>query len=277
MTAAGHGGWILADIGNSRAKLVWLAGGARSVDRLFQDSTKSWDERLTLPTDRIAGQKAALAGWLEGKTISGIWLASVHPEALKTLAGLLDDVLAGHEGADVDGALLTSALDVDVPNRLDFPERTGVDRALAVRAALRLNDQQGPGVVVLCGTAMTVERVDAEGTWLGGAIAPGYRIAASALHQGTAGLIQVGPVGQAPLAHGAETKSAIEAGLFWGQVGAARELIARGAAGDHWEIWSGGDAGQFAPWAASEQARVINDLVLLGLADFASTATDDYS
>ena len=275
MMATGQGGWILADIGNSRAKLVWLAGGAASVDRLFQDSTKSWDERLTLPTDRIAAQKAALEGWLEGKRISGIWLASVHPEALKALAALLDDVLAGHEGADVDGAVLTSALDVDVPNRLDFPERTGVDRALAVRAALRLNDQQGPGVVVLCGTAMTVERVGAEGVWLGGAIAPGYRIAAKALHQGTASLMQVGPVGQAPLAHGAETKSAIEAGLFWGQVGAARELIARGSTGDHWEIWSGGDAAQFAPWAASEQARVINDLVLMGLADFASAGFDN--
>lgn len=266
-------GWILADIGNSRVKLAWLAGGASAVDRLFEESGKGWDERLTLPTERLAEQKDALGGWLGGKVIAGVWVASVHPEATQRLVQLMDEVLSAYEGADADGAVLASALDVDVPNRLDFPERTGVDRALAVRAALRLNARTGPGIVVLCGTAMTVERVDSEGVWLGGAIAPGYRLAARALHQGTAGLMQVGPISQPPLAHGAETKSAIEAGLFWGQVGAARELVARSVQGDYWEIWSGGDAHQFAPWAAGEQARVIDDLVLLGLADFAAAST----
>ncbi len=276
MSSEGQGGWILADIGNSRTKLVWLVGGAGSVDRLYQDTAKTWDERLTLPTDRIAQQGEALKLWLQGKKIEGIWLASVHQEALTQLVGLMDRVLEETDGEDADGSIFTSAMDVDVQNRLDFPERTGVDRALAVRAAMRLNDAKGPGIVVMCGTAMTVERIDADGVWLGGAIAPGYRLSAKALNQGTAGLMQVGAISQAPLAHGAETKTAIEAGLFWGQVGAAKELIARsGAMADHWEVWSGGDATLIAPWAASEQARVIQDLVLMGLADFAATGYGD--
>ena len=72
MSSEGQGGWILADIGNSRTKLVWLVGGAGSVDRLFQDTAKTWDERLTLPTDRIAQQGEALKLWLQGKKIEGI-------------------------------------------------------------------------------------------------------------------------------------------------------------------------------------------------------------
>ncbi|MEI7923109.1 MAG: type III pantothenate kinase, partial [Planctomycetota bacterium] len=147
MTPARQGGWVLADIGNSRTKLVWLASGAHSVDRLFLDSTKTWDERLTLPTDRIEDQAEALKQWLKGKSISGIWLASVHQLALNQLVGLLDQALEETEAEDADGSILTSAMDVDVHNRLDFPERTGVDRALAIRAALRLHNRKGPGIV----------------------------------------------------------------------------------------------------------------------------------
>ncbi|MCY2933624.1 MAG: type III pantothenate kinase [Planctomycetota bacterium] len=278
MTPARQGGWVLADIGNSRTKLVWLASGAHSVDRLFLDSTKTWDERLTLPTDRIEDQADALKQWLKGKSISGIWLASVHQLALNQLVGLLDQALEETEAEDADGSILTSAMDVDVHNRLDFPERTGVDRALAIRAALRLHNRKGPGIVVMCGTAMTVERIDTDGVWIGGAIAPGYRLAAKALDQGTSGLMQVGAIAQAPLAHGAQTKSAIEAGLFWGQVGTAKELIARaGSLPDSWEIWSGGDASLFARWASTEHAELVDDLVLMGLADFAAAGLDGQS
>ena len=105
MSSEGQGGWILADIGNSRTKLVWLVGGAGSVNRLFQDTAKTWDERLTLPTDRIAQQGEALKLWLQGKKIEGIWLASVHQEALTQLVGLMDRVLEETDGEDADGSI----------------------------------------------------------------------------------------------------------------------------------------------------------------------------
>lgn len=267
----GEGGWLLADVGNSRVKLAWLARGSAAVGSLFDRPAKTWDERLTLPVDRIGSNAAALESWLSGKTIGGIWISSVQPQAVRELVEVLDGILDARPGPDAPGVVLDSALATGLVGRLTRPEKSGADRALAVRAALRLQGGKGPGVAILCGTAMTIERIGAEGEWLGGAIAPGYRLSAQALEHGTAGLMRVDMVSREPLAFGTETQSAIEAGLFWGQVGAARELIARSTGGqEHWQIWTGGDSPMLARWAGSPEAEVIEDLVLLGLADWAA-------
>lgn len=266
-----HGGWLLADVGNTRVKLAWLALGAAAVDSIFEQAAKNWDERLTLPVDRIEANAPALDNWLQNKTIGGVWIASVRPQSLQDLVEVLDRILESRPGPDAPGVVLDSALATGLVGRLTRPEKAGADRALAVRAALRLRRNVGPGVVVMCGTAMTVERISAEGEWLGGAIAPGYRLSAEALEHGTAGLMRVDMVSREPLAYGTETRTAIEAGLFWGQVGAARELIARSVASlEHWEIWTGGDAPMLARWAGGADAGIVDDLVLLGLADWAA-------
>ncbi len=71
-----------------------------------------------------------------------------------------------------------------VPLRFDVEgaDTGGADRALAVAAAIRLMPPGRPGLVVSCGTAITVERITAEGVWQGGAIAPGLGMSAQALH-----------------------------------------------------------------------------------------------
>ena len=269
MTSAG--GWLLGDIGNSRVKLAWLEGGPAAAERLFELGTRRFDARLTLPTGGLADKSAVLGDFLAGKRLGGIWLSSVHEEATQQLVAMLDEVLASLDNEDIDGSVISSAADAGLSGYLRNPEKTGADRALAVRAALRLHSGQGRGIVVLCGTAMTVEWVGDDGTWAGGAIAPGYRLGAMALDQGTAALPFVQQVSKAPLPFGTHTQTAIEAGLFWGQVGTARELVHQmtGPGGGHWEVWSGGDAHLLAPHAGSPQAEVVDDLVLLGLADLA--------
>jgi type III pantothenate kinase len=60
----------------------------------------------------------------------------------------------------------------------------------------------------------------------------------------------------------------MEAGLFWGTVGAVRELLTRQAADlapVPWLVWTGGDAELLAPWIDWDDARVVPDLVLEGL------------
>lgn len=265
------GGWLLADVGNSRVKLTWLEKGAAAVDALFDRGPKTWDERLTLPVDRIEANASAMTGWLENKAIGGIWISSVRPQAVHELVDSIDRALESRTGPDAPGVVLDSALATGTIGRLTRPEKSGADRALAVRAAGRMKGRTGPGAVILCGTAITVERIGADGEWLGGAIAPGYRLCAEALEHGTAGLMHVDMVSREPLAFGTETRTAMEAGLFWGQVGAVRELIARSVGGqEHWEIWTGGDAPMLARWAGSPEADVVEDLVLMGLADWAA-------
>ncbi|MFM7132400.1 MAG: type III pantothenate kinase [bacterium] len=264
-------GWLLGDIGNSRVKLAWLEGGREAADRLFDPATRRFDARLTLPTGGLADKLPVLSDFLAGKRLGAIWLSSVHEEAAQQLVAMLDQVLESHDNEDIDGSVISSAADADLPGHLRNPEKTGADRALAVRAALRLHSGRGRGIVVLCGTAMTVEWVGSDGIWAGGAIAPGYRLGAMALDQGTAALPFVPQVSTAPLPFGTHTQTAMESGLFWGQVGTARELVHQmaGPACDHWEVWSGGDAHLLAPHAGGPQAERIDDLVLLGLADLA--------
>lgn len=172
-----------------------------------------------------------------------------------------------------------SAADVPIRNRLDHPDRTGADRALAVLAAIHLGPNPGPGIVVQCGTAITVERIDREGNWLGGAIAIGPGLASRALRSGTAQLPQAEPIGRGtpPPPWGASTLPALEAGIVWGAVGAIRELVARQSEGldsPPWVVWTGGDAEALCPLLEAGQGRVEPDLVLRGIALAVFRSTD---
>ena len=120
----------------------------------------------------------------------------------------------------------------------------GIDRLAAAVGANPLRRPETPAIVVDFGTAITVDLVTAEGEFAGGAILPGLRMQARSLHQGTASLPEItlelegassqdaaGPIvplgSRSPAAVGTSTEGAIAAGIYWGGVGAVRELIAR--------------------------------------------------
>ncbi len=102
------------------------------------------------------------------------------------------------------------------------PETCGLDRLFAARAAAAL--LPAGAVVVDCGTALTVDLVR-DGTFEGGAIAPGPALLVRALAEGGAQLHAVEARPGAP-ALGRETGEALEAGVVVGLRGAARELVA---------------------------------------------------
>ena len=98
-------------------------------------------------------------------------------------------------------------------------------------------------------------------------IAPGLFLTARALHTFTAQLPLVRPDSSAPF-WGRGTMPSLEAGVFWGTVGAVRELLARQSFDDGespWIVWTGGDAERLASAVCGEATRIIPDLVLLGL------------
>jgi len=83
-------------------------------------------------------------------------------------------------------------------NGYDHPNRLGVDRWVAmIGARHRVLAQGGPRpvLVVMVGTAVTVDAVDAAGHFLGGLILPGFGLMLRALEMGTAGL--KAPTGEA--------------------------------------------------------------------------------
>ena len=80
-------------------------------------------------------------------------------------------------------------------NGYDHPNRLGADRwaALAgarsrVLAAAGRGGTPRPALVVMVGTAVTVDALDASGRFLGGLILPGFGLMLRALEMGTAGL-----------------------------------------------------------------------------------------
>lgn len=87
--------------------------------------------------------------------------------------------------------LIASAEAGGVSNGYDHPTRLGADRWAALVAARQRMLAAGaarPAVVVMVGTAVTVDALDASGRFLGGLILPGFGLMLRALETGTAGL-----------------------------------------------------------------------------------------
>jgi len=173
-----------------------------------------------------------------------------------------------------------SALGVEI--NVDEPERVGIDRLLNAVATNVLRDVEQPAVIISSGTATTVDYIDAEGRFCGGAILPGFDLCAAALHQYTA-LLPLVPldalpnVDQPPAEIGKNTTAAITSGLYWGHVGAVKELMRRlmHADGVHAEpllILTGGAAGLLQPhlptFVRSEPHLAMQGLALTAIAAF---------
>lgn len=126
-----------------------------------------------------------------------------------TLATLLDG-----RGVTVDW-LRSGASAHGVVNGYHDPAQLGADRWAALIGARGLHD--GPAVVVMAGTATTVDLLDADGCFRGGLILPGFDLMRTALARNTA---------QLPLAGGVladlprSTEEAIVAGCMLAQAGA---------------------------------------------------------
>ena len=105
------------------------------------------------------------------------------------------------------------------------PKEVGADRlANAVAAIARFPEQAL--IIMDCGTATTFCAIDAQKNYLGGAIAPGIRLSLESLSRNTAKLPVV-DVRSATHVVGRNTVDSIHSGVFFGALGACRELITR--------------------------------------------------
>ena len=110
-------------------------------------------------------------------------------------------------------------------NGYDHPARLGADRWVAMIGARQRLQRQGinqPCVLVMVGTAVTVEAIDAQGHFLGGLILPGHGIMLRALESGTAGLhVPTGEVRQFPT----NTSDALTSGGTYAIAGAVQRMV----------------------------------------------------
>ncbi len=205
---------IAVDIGNARIKLGQFAGGCASGLP---------EPRRTLPLVGRAPDLDAIGPWLGDLAENELawWIASVNRPATSRLIDWLG------ENRPADPFTLLAAGDLPLVVRLERPDMVGIDRLVDAAAVNRLRQPNCRAVIVDVGTAITVDLVGADGAFLGGAILPGIEMSARALHEFTdlLPLVDVFDLDAPPPALGTSTESAMESGLFWGALGAIRELI----------------------------------------------------
>jgi type III pantothenate kinase len=135
---------------------------------------------------------------------------------------------------DVRPQWVVSAIsEAGLTNGYDHPARLGSDRWVAMIGAwhrLRARGEVRPLVVVMVGTAVTVEAISADGKFLGGLILPGHGIMLKALESGTAGLhVPTGEVRAFPT----NTSDALTSGGTYAIAGAVERMV------QHMRAWSG--------------------------------------
>ncbi len=204
---------LVINVGNTHTKLG-LYDEARLAARwrLGAERERTADEWGATLMSLLSGE-----GWGRG-VIQGAICASVVPPITEALREMCERHL--HTPLRVVGPGLDGALAMDV----DAPERVGTDRLVNAYAAFRR--WGGPCLVVDLGTATTFNVVSAEGVFVGGAIAPGLRLAAEALAGRGAQLYAV-PLDPPPSAIARNTTEAMQAGLVLGYVGLVEGLIGR--------------------------------------------------
>lgn len=120
--------------------------------------------------------------------------------------------------------VVSSAAEAGLINGYDHPSRLGSDRWVAMigaRQRLMERGQRKPCILVMVGTAVTVEAIDADGRFLGGIILPGHGIMLRALESGTAGLhVPTGVVSNFPT----NTSDALTSGGTFAIAGAVQRM-----------------------------------------------------
>ncbi len=257
-TAAMRFPLVAVDIGNTRLKLgLWPR-----PPRLAQGQPAP---EPTAPLALAPGDWDSLQRWLDQHVPPGTpWhLASVQRHYLADLIHFLG------QRRPQDPVLLLNHELLPLPVRLPKPDHVGIDRLLTALAARELCPGEGPLVVVDLGTAVTVDFVSARGEFCGGAILPGVAMSAQALEHFTdlLPLVPMDQLDQPPPALGTDTVSAIRSGLYWGVVGAVRELASRLAPpGVHPQLVLTGGAAPAVARLLDPQARCEPHLSLLGVA-----------
>jgi type III pantothenate kinase len=108
--------------------------------------------------------------------------------------------------------------------KYDNPTGLGADRLVSLVAC---KAKYGvPAILIDLGTAITFNALDARGDFVGGAIAPGLNMAASALHQYTAKLPRI-QISAPPHAIASNTQDALRSGIFLGFTAMAEGMVER--------------------------------------------------
>lgn len=231
---------LTIDQGNSSAKVaVWTDGAPVASSRLFSMTIED-----LLPLLETSGADSCA------------YCSVGHTDAkfLETLRRLLD------------GRLMVLTPSTPLPIRIEYGSRAtlGNDRVAAAAGAAELF-RGVASLVVDAGTAVTIDMVSADATFLGGNIAPGVRLRLSSLHEATRQLPLVDPDGEV-FRFGRDTRSAIRSGVVGGMVSEIADAFSYAAdeLGCSRIVVTGNDASLLIPLLEARKLPVSFDPDLVG-------------
>ena len=204
---------LAVDIGNTNMKLAAF-DGERIVasDRVPTDANNSPANAATLVCEALARHG------VRDKDIDGVVFCSVVPPVTTMLERAAADAF-GVGAIDVKKAK-NRGVTLDV----DKPDGVGTDRIVNAAAAFGLHG--GPAIVIDFGTATTFDVVTAEGSFIGGVIAPGIALSSEALTERASQLPPIEPVFPEKVI-GRDTDQAMRSGLMYGYLSLMEGLIQR--------------------------------------------------
>jgi type III pantothenate kinase len=199
---------LILEIGNSHIAV------ATSIKQQIRTQERFGHDQLTALLDHAEQAWAALPDDAQKAVVA----ASVVPQLTQTLC----EVIARRLGSPA----LIVGHNVRRPILLavESPESVGIDRVCSAAAAY---DQiRAACAIASFGTAITIDCVNSEGVFMGGAILPGLALQAKSLHTGTA-MLPEATIQATGSVYGTTTEQAISNGVLYGVAGALREIIER--------------------------------------------------
>lgn len=171
-------------------------------------------------TDRVqtADEYGVLLSRLVRWRVDGCILSSVVPPVSEAITAAVRTYLG------VEPLVVRPSLRTGLNLRYETPHTLGADRLVAAVAAV---ERYGaPVIAISFGTATVFNVVDTERAFLGGAIAPGLRVAADAMSRSAARLTRVDLAAPTSVI-GRNTQQALQSGAVYGFVGLVEGIIAR--------------------------------------------------
>lgn len=217
-------GLLAVDVGNTVTRLGLFDGGelVATWEATTPERCTSDEARLVVTgfLDALARRKGAgegdAAAAADAVRPAGSILSCVVPDLVDVWARAL------HAECGRRTLVVGPGLKTGIRMRYRDPAEVGPDRVADLAAALA--DYGGPLVVVDLGTTTNFEVLDAEGTFVGGIIAPGLALGAKALAQAAARLPRVELKAPASVI-GTSTREAMQAGVVMGEVARIDGLV----------------------------------------------------
>ena len=205
---------MVADVGNTQTVLGLFEGTAlRAWWRMATEPHRTADE-----VGSTCASLFALRGLSLGD-VSAVFISSDVPLLIRSYRRLAEELL------EVPFFSVGPGIKTGLTNWYDNPEQVGSDRIVNSVAASHFYGL--PAIIVDFGTATSVEAVDAEANYRGGALMPGIYISLDALASRAAKLADVDLEERMPKAIATNTPDSIRSGFIYGYAGAVDALIRR--------------------------------------------------